>query len=158
MSDQKRILTDKHKGWRRVWDLIASKRDDAADYEYVHTVNDTHVFRKKNDPPTANNWLYAAVKADDFDVVKATAKKVKCIEATGTSRLISGKVYEVISESDTSYVIHDEQEAGGWYKERFEVVDEGQPAATNQPTVQPTVATTQPPPFDWDAYNGIKKR
>lgn len=156
MSDQKRTLTDKHKGWRRVWDLLISKRGDTAEYDYyyVHTINDTHVFRHKQDL----TLVYAAVHEDDFDVVKNATKKVKCIDANGTSRLISGKVYEVISESDTSYVIQDEQQEGGWYKERFEVVEEGQPATTNQPVVQPTTATTEPPPFDWDAYNGIKKR
>ncbi len=155
MSDQKRILTDKHKGWRRVWDLIASKRQDAADYEYVHTVNDTHVFHKKNDPSPGNSWLYAAVQADDFDI--PTTKKVKCISDAMTSRLIRGKVYDVLDETPTSYTIRDEHDVGGWYKDRFEVVGE-EPAATNQPVVQPAVSTTQPPPFDWDAYNGIKKR
>lgn len=154
MSDQKQILTDKHKGWSRVWGLILKSPDIHAPY-YVHTINDTHVFCGKN---AAGNkvYRYAAVHDDDFDV--PTGKRVKCTDTGGSDRLILGKVYDVLSESEESYTIRDEQVVGGWYKVRFEVVDAQQSPETRELQEETKPLQPTPPPFDWDTYNGYKKR
>lgn len=54
--------------------------------------------------------------------------KVKCI--WGKDPLIKGQVYEVKRQDDIYYYVVDQQglpvdeRGGGWYKERFEVVEE----------------------------------
>ena len=59
--------------------------------------------------------------------------KVKCIEdvvcgcinCNGDLELLVGQVYDVIEENYACYIIHSRRHArGGWFKERFEVVDE----------------------------------
>lgn len=156
MSDQKRILTDQHKGWQRVWELVLKSPDIHAPY-YVHTINDTHVFYGKNAGGT-KVYRYAAVHDDDFDV--PIGKRVKCIDTGDSPRLILGKVYDVLEEGTDSYTIRDEQTVGGWYKERFEVVGAADP--TPPPTmveeiIQELEQTQTSVPFDFDAYNGIKR-
>jgi len=51
-------------------------------------------------------------------------KKIRCIDASDTDLLQVDEVYEVLDETEDFYRLETETGIGGWYKERFEEVED----------------------------------
>ncbi len=93
------------------------------------------------------------VIAENLTTTTVNTKRVKCMDASGTSDLTIGRTYEVVKELTHDYIVVGNSGAHAYYlKRRFQpvsdkVVEPATPAAPTPPS---------PPPFDFDAYNGIK--
>ncbi len=93
------------------------------------------------------------VIAERITTTTVSTKRVKCMDDSGTSDLTIGKEYEVVSEMTHDYLVVGNSGGQAYYlKKRFQPVSDKvvEPATPAAPTLPP------PPPFDFDAYNGIK--
>ncbi len=93
------------------------------------------------------------VIAENLTTTTVNTKRVECMDASGTSDLTIGRTYEVVKELTHDYIVVGNSGAHAYYlKRRFQPVSDKvvEPATSTAPT------SPSPPPFDFDAYNGIK--
>jgi hypothetical protein len=67
MGDQYRTLSEKNKGWNRVWNVIAAKFGSYESWQYMGTVNDFHQFSGIPERAGQRVVLQTTVAPDDFD-------------------------------------------------------------------------------------------
>lgn len=118
-------------------------------YDVIQQVVDTYTIA--NDDGETNDYFMTR-----FEIVQDAIKRVRCV-APLTGHLTTGKVYEVVNVLSQDYEVRDDTGNTDLYiKSRFvPVYDDAvvEPATKEAPTLP---APPQDPPFDFDAYNGIK--
>lgn len=83
--------------------------------------------------------------------------KVRCLDSSDTEgELVEDKIYNVIKEVGVFYHLENDPTNDGWYKWRFEVIDNDEvvEAPIEQPAARDHAPAPMPvPAFDFAAYN-----
>lgn len=123
-------------------------------YEVIRTseVGGVDTYQVTNDKGIVDDYF-----THRFEVVQDATKRVRCVDnSMADTELTLDKVYDVVSEMSSDYKVIDDMGRETYFlKKRFvpvsnEVVESATQAAPTLP------APPQDPPFDFDAYNGIK--